>query len=69
MKTEWIGSENTEGGIGVFSIEGGMTVRIHFDSFTDYWRIDGIINQEVKRIVKSKAEAMRRFADSLELEL
>ena len=63
MKTEWIGNDAKPNGYGVFSVEGGMTVKIHFDTFTDYWHVVGIINQEVKRIVKGKSEQIRRLAD------
>ena len=69
MKTEWIGNDAKPNGYGVFSVEGGMTVKIHFDTFTDYWHVVGIINQEVKRIVKGKSEQIRRLADDLEYEV
>ena len=68
MKTEWIGNETKPDGCGVFMVEGGMIIKIHFDTFADYWHVVGLINQEVKRIIKGKSDQIRRLADDLEYE-
>ena len=69
MKTEWVGNDAKPHGYGVFSVDGGVSVKIHFDTFTDYWHVVVVIDQEVRRIVKGKAEHLRFMADSLENEV
>ena len=66
MKHEWAGNEKTSGGWAVFSVEGKVTTRIYFNEFSDYWKIIGIIDQEVKRKLGASVGAIRGLADKLE---
>lgn len=67
MKHEWQGTEKKPDGWATFTVN-DVTVRIYFSEFSDYWRIVGIIDHEVKRRVENTIKRIRNVADQLEEE-
>lgn len=67
MKHEWQGVQEKPGGWATFTTN-GVSVRIYFSEFADYWRVVGIIDHEVKRRVANTIQRIRNVADQLEEE-
>ena len=68
MKHNWEGVENTTAGWANFHVN-STTTRIYFKEFGDYWKVVGIIDQEVKRRIGKTIDSIRDAADRLEGEI
>lgn len=68
MKHDWEGTENSPSGWANFRVN-STTTRIYFKEFGDYWKVIGIIDQEVKRRIGKTIDSIRNAADRMEDEI
>lgn len=68
MKHDWEGLRERKDGWANFRTN-GVNTRIYFSEFEDYWKVVGIIDQEVKLRIKKTIDAIRDAADKLEDEI
>ena len=68
MKSDWEGLQERADGWANFRV-GKVNTRIYFAEFADYWKVVGIIDQEVKRRIGKTINSIREAADRLEDEV